>query len=159
MRLLPFLLLAIALVPACDRAPADSSTQVFVPVTQYDPSRDAKADLAAAVREAARTHRRVLVEVGGAWCSWCRRLDGLFARDAEIEAFRDRHYVMVKINWSVENRNEEVLTSFPAIPGYPHLFVLAQDGTLLHSQDTAELESGDGHDPVRVLAFLKRWAG
>jgi thiol:disulfide interchange protein len=159
MRILPFLLLAIAFVPACDRAPADSSTQMFVPVTTVDPSREAAADLAAAMHEASRTGRRVLVEVGGEWCSWCRRLDDLFTRDAALGAARDRYYVAVKINWSVENRNEEVLSSFPKIPGYPHFFVLAPDGTLLHSQDTAELESGDGHDPARVLAFLKRWAG
>jgi len=159
MRILPFLLFLIALLPGCDRAPADSSTQRYLPVTQFDPSRDGAVDLADAIGEATRSGRRVLVEVGGEWCSWCRRLDDLLARDKELGDVRDRYYVAVKINWSVENRNEKVLSSFPKIPGYPHLFVLAPDGTLLHSQDTAELESGDGHDPARVLAFLKRWAG
>jgi hypothetical protein len=48
-------------------------------------------------------------------------------------------------------------TIYPRVKGYPHLFVLERDGSLLHSQDTGELESGKGHDPEKVMAFLKRW--
>lgn len=151
--------LALALAMGCERSPGDETTTVFVPVTRYDPARNASADLDAAIGEAARTDRRVLVTVGGEWCSWCKRLDGLFSGDRELAAFRDRYYVTVKINWSKENRNEEVLSRFPKIPGYPHMFVLAADGTLVHSQDTAELEAGDGHDRHKVMAFLSRWSG
>ena len=113
MRSLAVLLVALTLVPGCNRAPADSTVQSFVPVTRYDPSRDAAVDLGDAIREAARTNRRVLIEVGGEWCSWCRRLDALFEREQDLAAFRDRHFVTVKINWSVENRNEDVLSRFP----------------------------------------------
>jgi hypothetical protein len=65
----------------------------------------------------------------------------------------------VKVNWSKENKNEKVLSAYPVIPGYPHLFVLGSDGTLVHSQDTSELEQGKGHDPGKVMAFLRLWAG
>jgi hypothetical protein len=37
--------------------------------------------------------------------------------------------------------------------------VLEKDGTLIHSQDTAELEDGQtSYDPGKFTAFLKRWA-
>jgi len=66
-------------------------------------------------------------------------------------------FLVVKVNWSKENKNEAVLSRYPKIPGYPHLFVLDRNGKLLHSQDTSELESGKGYDHARVTAFLKKW--
>ena len=50
------------------------------------------------------------------------------------------------------------VSRWPGIRGYPHLFVLDASGALVHSQDTGVLESGNGYDKARVLAFLTRWA-
>lgn len=125
---------------------------------RFDPSRDAAADIQNAVAEARRTGRRVLLDVGGEWCIWCRRLDTLFTVHTDLEKYREAHYVVVKVNWSPENKNEKVLSRYPPVSGYPHLFVLGADGTLLHSQNTGELEKGKGHDPEKVMAFLKAWA-
>ncbi len=58
---------------------------------------------------------------------------------------------------SDENNNAEFLSEYPEIPGYPHFFVLDQDGTLLHSQGTGELESGRGYDEDLFIAFLNAW--
>jgi len=124
----------------------------------FDPSRDAEKDLRDAVALAGKSGRRVLMDVGGQWCVWCRRLDTLIAADAGLRAFRDSNYVTLKVNWSPENKNVALLSKYPKIPGYPHFFVLEKDGTFLHSQDTGELEKGKGHDPEKVLAFLKAWA-
>lgn len=130
----------------------------YVPVTEFDPGRDAERDIRDAIAEAGRSGRRVLLDVGGSWCVWCRRLDTLFVTDQDIASFRDRNFVSVKVNYSKENKNEKVLSRYPRIQGYPHLFVLDADGTLLRSQGTAELELGKGHDPGKVMAFLKAWA-
>ena len=127
-------------------------------VMKFDPGRDAAKDIREAAREAKRSGRRVLLDVGGDWCVWCRRLDSLFATNRTLREERDAHYVTVKVNWSKENKNETVLANYPAISGYPHLFVLDGNGMLLHSQDTGKLEKGKGHDPVKVLAFLKKWS-
>lgn len=124
----------------------------------FDPGRDAAKDIADALREAGRSGRRVMLDVGGEWCVWCHRLDTLIARHDSLSSFLHRNYVVVKVNYSKENKNETVLAKYPKIPGYPHLFVLDSKGTLLRSQDTAELESGKGHDPGKVMAFLRAWA-
>lgn len=125
---------------------------------RFDPGRDAAADVAAAVAQAKAQNKRVLVDVGGEWCSWCHVMDRFFAADAEARDVRERGYVLVKVNFSRENKNEKLLSRWPHINGYPHLFVLGPDGALVHSQDTSELEAGKGYDREKMLAFLRRWS-
>ncbi len=124
----------------------------------FDPGRDAAADLKAGIAKAGKENKRVLVAVGGNWCGWCHKLDKLFKEDQEIAGMLKRGYVLVKVNFSEENKNEKVLSQFPEIKGYPHLFVLDGKGKLLHSQDTGLLETGDHHDPAKVKAFLTKWS-
>src|ERR1044072_6826832 len=62
-------------------APAVLSQQdrvKYVPVIKYDPQRNAAQDIRDAVAEAKRSHRRILLEVGGEWCIWCNRLEDFF---------------------------------------------------------------------------------
>ena len=127
-------------------------------VGAFDPKRDAEKDLRDAVVLAGESGRRVLMDVGGEWCVWCRRLDTLWARNDSLRAYRDSNYVTLKVNWSLENKNVALLSRYPKIPGYPHFFVLETDGAFLHSQDTGELEKGKGHDPEKLMAFLRAWA-
>jgi len=126
--------------------------------TRFDPSRDAAKDVATAVAQAKAQGKRVLVDVGGEWCSWCHILDRFIEGDADVRALLDKDYVWVKVNWSKENKNEALLSKWPAIQGYPHLFVLDADGKLLHSQDTGALESGKGYDKLRFNRFLRTWS-
>jgi hypothetical protein len=64
----------------------------------------------------------------------------------------------MKVNDSDENDNANFLGQYPAIPAYPHLIVLDSDGKHLHSQDSEELEKGNGYDDDAFVAFLKKWA-
>jgi len=125
---------------------------------KFDPQRDPAADVAAAVAQAKAEGKRVLVDVGGEWCSWCHIMDRFFAADAEARALRDAAFVMVKVNYSRENKNTAFLSRWPRIAGYPHLFVLDTDGALLHSQDTGQLEAGKGYDRTKFVAFLRAWS-
>ncbi len=134
------------------------SKQLWIPLDRFDEKRDAAADIKLGVAEAKRSHRRVLLDVGGEWCIWCHRLDTLIMKNPDLSAFLNKNFVVVKVNYSKENKNEALLSQYPKIPGYPHLFVLDEKGKLLHSQDTSELEEGKGHSKEKVLAFLKTWA-
>jgi thioredoxin-related protein len=125
---------------------------------KFDPDRDAAKDIQIALEKAQDSDKRVLLDVGGEWCIWCHRLDTLFATNPDLDEYLHDNFVVVKVNYSKENKNEKVLSRFPKIPGYPHLFVLDSDGTLLCSQDTGELESGKKHDRSKVYAFLRKWA-
>jgi thiol:disulfide interchange protein len=130
----------------------------YVPVTEYDPQRDAAADIAAAAAEARRAKKNVLVEVGGKWCSWCRVMDDYFQRNADVLRLREENYVTVKVNFSPENENKELLSKYPQIPGYPHIFVLDAEGNLIHSQFTGDLEEGKSYNHDKMVAFLKEWS-
>lgn len=125
---------------------------------RFEPGRDAAKDVATAAALAKAQGKRVIVDVGGEWCSWCHVLDGFLDTDADVRGLRDAGYVWVKVNWSKENKNEALLARWPRIEGYPHLFVLDGDGKLLHSQDTGVLEAGRGYDKAKFAAFLRAWA-
>lgn len=127
-------------------------------VDVYDPARDPAADLSLAILIAQQENKRILLDLGGDWCIWCKYLDDFLTTHPDILQFRAENYVFVKINVSSDNKNEEFRAQFPKVDGYPHIFILDSDGTFLHSQDTAELEQGDSYNPEKFMAFLKEWA-
>jgi thiol:disulfide interchange protein len=150
---------AIICGPAAAQTPPPPLTHpAYAPITEFDPARDAAADLQEALAEAKRTSRNVLLDVGGKWCIWCRIMDDFFEANLALAQLREANYVTVKINFSPENKNETLLSKYPNIPGYPHLFVLDADGKLLHSQSTAELEAGKSYNLEKFTAFLKQWS-
>ena len=134
--------------------PKDDGTQR----EKFDPKRDSEKDLKDAVAQTTKSHKRILLDVGGEWCSWCHKLDKFFQDNKDVSEFLHSNFVVVKINYSKENKNEKFLSKYPEVKGYPHLFVLDSNGKFLHSQDTGALESGDHHDHDKVFDFLKKWA-
>ncbi|OIQ70063.1 thiol:disulfide interchange protein DsbD [mine drainage metagenome] len=132
--------------------------------TRFDPRRDAAKDLMTAQKLARTENKRVLVDVGGQWCSWCRMFDRLVDSQSQIRAELERHYVWVKINYSTENKNLAVLSKWPMIHGYPYLLVLDGAGKVLHAQGVQGLEietdkeADENYDPARVMALLSRYA-
>jgi thioredoxin-related protein len=150
-------LVSLASGLACAQAkltPKDEGTQR----EKFDPKRDSEKDLQDAVALAGKTQQRILLDVGGEWCIWCHKLDKFFQDNNDVSKFLQENYIVVKVNYSKENKNEKFLSKYPQVKGYPHLFVLESNGKLLHSQDTGDLESGDHHDHDKVLTFLKKWA-
>jgi thioredoxin-related protein len=134
------------------------SSSEYKPVTEFDPSRDAVKDVNAAVDEAKRSNRRIILDVGGDWCIWCHRLDDFIESNDEIKTYLQDNFVVVKVNYSKENKNEEFFSKYPEIPGYPHIFVLEKNGELLHSQNTGELEENKNYSHKKMMAFLNKWA-
>jgi thiol:disulfide interchange protein len=125
----------------------------------YDPARKPAEDLKQAIVFAQRQDKRIMLELGGDWCIWCKWMDEFYATHPDILQFRADHYVLVKVNVSDENMNEEFLSQFPEAAGYPHIYILDSDGTFLHSQDTVELEDGaESYVPEVFMAFLQKWA-
>jgi thioredoxin-related protein len=153
--LITLFILIISGIFACKNQQNEQSQ--YVPVIQFDPNRDAAKDMTDAIVEAKRTNKRILLDVGGDWCIWCHKLDSFFRENQDINEFLHENFIVVKINYSKENKNEAVLSQYPKVAGYPHLFVLDSDGKLLHSQNTGDLESGDHHDREKVFSFLKTW--
>jgi thioredoxin-related protein len=155
-----FIVLTVSLILA---QPIDSTKPTSEQHQKFDPARDAQKDIQDAIVLAKKSNKRILLDIGGEWCIWCYRLDSLFIQNKNLENYLNMHYVVVKINVSKENENKVVLSKYPKIAGYPHIFILNKNGQLIHSQDTGELEFPKdhpykGHDKTKVFAFLKKWA-
>jgi thioredoxin-related protein len=124
----------------------------------YDPKADPEADLARAVKQATAEKKNILIEAGGNWCSWCKRMHAFIEANAPLKELLEKNYVVVRVNFSPENENKAFFSKYPKIEGYPHLFVLGGTGALLHSQDTGELEDGKSYHLAKFTAFLEKWA-
>lgn len=144
--------------------PANAHADAPVWSQKFDPARDPAADLQAALAQAKAQGKRVLIDVGGDWCVWCKLLDATFEKEVDLAALRDAGFVTLKVHYdSKQNQNAAFLSHYPKVAGYPHLFVLDASGALLHSQDTGALElpadRGKGHDVAKIRAFLTEWGG
>jgi thiol:disulfide interchange protein len=124
----------------------------------YDPKADPVLDVRKAVAQAAREKKNVFVEVGGEWCSWCHRMDKFFVDNPPLLELRRKGFVLARVNFSPENENKDFLSQFPAISGYPHIFILDSRAKLLVSQNTGDLEAGKSYDLEKFTEFLKEWS-
>lgn len=124
---------------------------------KFDPSRNAVKDIENAVAQATKENKRILLDVGGEWCIWCHRLDEFILADQEIDSTLHKNFIVVKVNFSKENKNETVLAKYPKVEGYPHFFVLEKDGKLLFSKNTGELEAEKSYSKEKLLSFFKKW--
>lgn len=124
---------------------------------KFDPIRNPKADLKEAVELAKNTNKRIILDVGGEWCIWCHRIDAFIYNTDEIKSLLEENFIVLKINYSKENKNEKFLSQYSQVAGYPHFFVLDEEGKLLHSQNTGELEKDKDYDKDKFIAFLNKW--
>lgn len=124
----------------------------------YDPARDPAKDLQAAIAEATKANKRILMEVGGDWCVYCSMMDTAFLGHPALMKERTDHYITLKVNYSQDNPNDAFLAKFPRIIDYPHFFVLDSKGTLVHSQPTHPFEHGKTYNVSKIDEFLKKWA-
>jgi thioredoxin 1 len=122
-----------------------------------DPSQ-AHADLAAALRSAAATHRRVLLDFGGNWCGDCRVLD-IYMHDEKNKALLDANFVVVHINVGHFDANQDLAQQYeiPLQRGVPALAVLNEHGKLLYSQKNGEFEAMRRMESSSVTEFLVHW--
>jgi thiol:disulfide interchange protein len=155
MQVMKRFLLAVAFLIATSAA-ADSE---LIPdySLHYDPKRDPFQDGRDAITNAQATQRRILIELGGNWCAWCKKLDRFIENNKIVKKKLYENFVVLKVNVSDENDNHEFLSAFPETFGYPHFFVAKNGGSVLHSKNTAELLENGQYSEQRLLEFIERW--
>lgn len=136
---------------------AETKAAAFYFVDHYDAKRDPAQDLAQAVEKAKSENKRVLVQVGGDWCGWCKLMSKYMETNDAVNQHLTKNFLVMKVTYEDGQKNEAFLSQYPAITGYPHLFVIDNDGKLLHSQETGSLEEGKGYNQEKFLAFLDAW--
>ena len=128
--------------------------------TLYPDVSRAQADLDAALKTAAQSNKRVIVDFGGNWCGDCKVLD-INLRKPENAALLQKHYVLVHVNVGEKGIDQNLdlgqRYGIPLKKGVPALAVLESDGKLLYSQKNGEFESMRKMDPKSVNDFLVQW--
>ncbi|MGA7244029.1 MAG: thioredoxin family protein [Terracidiphilus sp.] len=122
-----------------------------------DPSQ-AKADLAAALKTAAATHRRVIVDFGGNWCGDCQVLD-IYFHNPQNRPILESNFVLVHVNIGHMDENVDIAEHYgvPLDRGVPALAVLSDTGKLLYSQKSGEFEAMRRMEAGSVTNFLVQW--
>jgi thiol:disulfide interchange protein len=124
----------------------------------YPPAEQASADIAAALQSAAASHKRVILDFGGNWCTDCHVLD-LYFHDAANRPLLEANYILVHINIEHMDANLDVTARYqiPLNKGVPAIAVLDDHGKLLYSQKTGEFEAMRHMQSSAVTDFLLRW--
>jgi thiol:disulfide interchange protein len=148
-----FKLLALAALLTLGIATARSAGREIYP----DPSQ-AKIDLAAALKTAAQTHKRILLDFGGNWCGDCQVLDIYFHNQQNLPIL-ESNFVLVHINIGHLDENQDIAGQYqiPLEKGVPAIAVLNEHGKLLYSQRGGEFEAMRRMDPASVTSFLVQW--
>ena len=122
-----------------------------------DPSQ-AKADLAAGLKTAAQSHKRVIVDFGGNWCGDCQVLD-IYFHNAQNRPILESNFVLVHINIGRMDENLDIAEQFgiPVTLGVPALAVLSPGGKLLYGQRGGEFSHMGKMEPSAVTKFLVQW--
>jgi thiol:disulfide interchange protein len=146
-------LFAFAALLALSTGTANSADRDIYP----DPSQ-ARADLAAALKTASATHRRVLLDFGGNWCGDCQVLD-LYMHDSTNQPLVEANFVVVHVNVGHINANLDLAEKYgvPLHKGVPALAVLSDHGALLYSQKNGEFEAMRHMESSALTQFLVQW--
>jgi thioredoxin 1 len=144
---LAFVLIAMAVWPARSAQP-----------DIYPPPSQAASDIAAALKSAAATDKRVILDFGGNWCTDCHVLD-LYFHDAANSPLLAANYILVHVNIGRLDANVDIAErySIPLKKGVPAIAVLDPHGNLLYSQKTGEFEAMRHMQTGAVTDFLLRW--
>ena len=149
--------LALAYPAAAGETGKAAEPLPFYTVAVYDGKRDPNQDLKDTVARATAEDKRILLFVGGDWCGWCKVFERFVRANESVSTAITDGFVVMKVDYAPRGRNGKFLSRYPKAPGYPHFYVLAKDGALLHSQGTSELEEGSSYNLEAVLSFLDRW--
>jgi thiol:disulfide interchange protein len=149
---------AIQPAPIVRSAPAEAS-QAAESRPIYDVHADAQQDIARALAQAKKEHKRVLIDFGADWCPDCVVLAHIFD-DAKVKPFLDSHFVVVRVNVGQWDVNLDVSEKYgdPIAKGIPAVVVLSPDQQIVASTGGGELANARTATKQDILTLLQQWA-
>jgi thiol:disulfide interchange protein len=122
----------------------------------YPPIDTAAADIKAALAEAHRSHKRVIVDFGGDWCPDCQVLNIYFHQSPNADLLA-RYFVRVNVNVGRMDANKEIAEGYGVpLKGVPALAVLDGSGKVVYAQNR-EFADMRHLDSASLTAFLNQW--
>ncbi len=135
-----------------------ASTAARAAESIYDESADARKEIAAAVKEASRTHKRIILVFGANWCKDCRALDAQM-HQPDLASLVEKSFVVIKVDTGRGDKNLDVAAKYnvPIENGIPALAVLDPKGKLLYAQDQGEFADARHMSPESIRRFFEQW--
>ncbi|RYE53549.1 MAG: thioredoxin family protein [Rhizobiaceae bacterium] len=123
----------------------------------YDPSANAKQDVAKAFAAAKSRHVPVLIVFGANWCEDCRALDGALRKE-RAASLMTGSFQVVKVDVGEFDRNLDVNATYgdPIKGGIPAAVLVAPEGKLLYSTKAGELANARTMSESSIYDFFKR---
>ena len=118
----------------------------------------AHGDILAALKQARKEHKRVLLDFGGDWCGDCQVLN-LYFHQPENLALLNQHYVLVDVNIGRIDQNLDLGEKYGVDlkKGVPALAVVSANGKVIYAQKQGEFEDMRHMDSSSVHVFLNTW--
>jgi thiol:disulfide interchange protein len=124
----------------------------------YSQTADPKADIAAAITQAGKENKRIILVFGGDWCADCQVLD-IYLRENPNLQLLAQNFILVHVDIGQMDHNVDIASKYkvPIQLGVPALAVLDSSGNLLFSQQNKEFENMRNMNVASVTEFLNRW--
>lgn len=137
-------------LPVVERAPYDEAAT------------PAQADAAvnAAFDRARKSHKRVLIDLGGNWCGDCIVLSNIMQLP-ELKPFIAKHFEVVVIDVGRFDKNLQVPARFgftARLIGVPTVIVATPDGKLVNGKDVFAMASARDLTPQAIADWLAKYA-
>jgi thioredoxin-related protein len=126
----------------------------------YDVDANPYEQLEKAKTTAQLTHKHVMMQIGGNWCSWCIRFHEFYKNDKELDSLMNANYVIIEVDYNAK-KNQDFFAKFgyPQRFGFPVFVITDADGNRIHTQNSWYLEDGGkSYDREKVKAFLNDWS-
>ncbi len=152
---------ALAVVPAPKPSIATLQQLPVVLMQPYDEHANADVLVAAAFDHARKSHKRVLIDLGGNWCVDCVVLAN-FLKLPEMQRFMAAHYEMVPVDVGRFDRNQQIPARFGItgrLKGVPALLIATPDGKLVNGDDVFATAEASIMTPQALAEYLAKYAG
>lgn len=156
---------AFVIAMAATAAPAPqagikSFAELTPPTAPYDETANADAAVKAAFDRAKKSHKRVLIDLGGNWCGDCRILAGVMELP-DVRRFIDLHYEVVSVDVGRFNKNLQIPARYgftKRLLGVPTVLIVTRRGRVVNAKDVFALSDARHMAPQAVVDWLAKYA-
>jgi thiol-disulfide isomerase/thioredoxin len=126
----------------------------------YDEKAVGSADVAKAKALALKQHKKLLIDLGGNWCTDCRVLAGIMELP-DVKPFVAKHFVVAKVDVGRYDKNGDVAVHYgfnDRLKGVPTILIDdPKTDTVLNRDKTFALTDARHMTPQALADWLAQW--
>lgn len=125
----------------------------------YDEGANANAVVATAFDRAKKSHKLVMLDLGGNWCPDCIILANVMRLPA-MQKFMQAHYEFASVDVGRFDKNLQIPARFgytERLKGVPTVLVATPDGKLVNDGHVFALSDARHMTPQSLAAYLAQW--